>query len=116
MIAPERHQSTVFLGFVRSVPTFSPRLHIIAALLTKRFRNGHPKNFPTPEKHESQTLNKLIRIISSKIVLALSRPDLPFINDTNASDYQFEVVLFQVYANKKLKPIKCFARSFNSHE
>lgn len=67
------------------------------------------------DDYESQDFDELIQEISSKPVLALSRPDLPFAIDTNASAFQVVASLFQISPDREWKPIAFWSRSLSSH-
>lgn len=73
-------------------------------------------NLPPLNDHEIQAYHKLIRSISSQLVLALPHPSLLFVIDTNASDYQVETAQFHVYQDRERKPIGFWSFSFNAHE
>lgn len=47
-------------------------------------------DLPVLDVNDSKAFDKLIRTISLERVIALPRPDLPFLLDTDASEYQVQ--------------------------
>lgn len=103
---PECDLTAIVPRIVKPIPTFFPNYFDIAALLTNFLRKKQPEDLPILNDHESKAIDKLIRKISSKPVLALPRPDLPFVIDADVSDYQVGTALFSVYPDGERKPIE----------
>lgn len=103
-------------GLCNLYQRFVPHYTEIAARLNKFLQKGQPKNSPTLDDHESQTKGKRVQIRSSKPVLALPRPELPFVIDTDTGEYQLGAALLQVYPDGYRKPIGFLSRSLNSNE
>lgn len=74
-----------------------------------------PENVPILENHKSHVFDKLIQTIPSKPVLAVSRPGLLFVIDTDISYNHMGVALFLVYSDIERKPFEIWSRSLNLH-
>lgn len=94
------------LGLYNLTWRFFSHYRDIAAPLTKFLKKGQTKHFSTLGDHDIQDYNTLHRTILSKPVLAFKSPDLPFVIDTDASDYNVREALFHVYLDGERVPIK----------
>lgn len=84
---------------------FVPSSTDIATLLTKFLRKVQPKILQTLNDQEIHAFDKLFQTMSSKPVLDLPCPDLRFVIETDAKDYQVGAALFQAYSDGECYPI-----------
>lgn len=112
----ESHQSLVSFGLWNLYGRFVPNFKDIAAPMTKCFQNRQRKNIPALDEHESQSFDMLIRTISPKPVLALQRLDLPFVIETDVSNYQTGAALSQIYPDGNRRQVGYWSWSLNSNE
>lgn len=88
----------------------------IAASLKNFFKNGQLHVLPALKDHKSEFFDKPIQTIASKPIFVVLIPDLPFIIDTDAGDYQFRAALFQSHPYEERKKIWIFILPLNSHK
>lgn len=105
-----------FLRLCNPYWRFVPNYTNFVAPLTKILEKWQPKGLQALNDHESQAFDEHIKTVSSKEVLVLPSPDLPFVIGTDANDYQLGAVLFQVYTDGDRKPIRFCFRSISSDE
>lgn len=105
-----------FLGLYNLHWRFVPVYIDIEAPMIKFLCNGQPKDLQGLDKPEVQAFEKPIQITSAERILALPLPDLLFVFDKDASDYQVGVALFQVYSDEEQKQVEFRSWSLNLHE
>ena len=98
----------VYRRFIKDFATISAPLN---ALLCKYA----PDNFEL-RQNKIDSFNNLRQKLTSPPVLSLPKPDLPYILDSDANDFQAGCVLQQRYPDKSLHPIGFFSRALNDTE
>ena len=104
-----------FLGLCNVYRRFVPRYATVAAPLTDLLKKGTPDELPPFGISQSVAFNALIEAVTAPPVLALPKPGLRFILDTDACDYQIGCALFQLQEGEK-KPIGYWSRTLQPAE
>ena len=103
-----------FLGLSNVYRRFVTRYSHVAAPLNTLLKKGNPVTLAPFEEAEMDAFQTLVTAITSPLVLALLKANLPYSIDTDASDYQVGCALFQTDKNGERRPIGFWSRSLNS--
>jgi len=105
-----------FLGCFNVYRRFIRDYTKIAAPLFALLRKGQPVKIAQLSEEAIYAFDELIRAVTNPPVLALPRADLPYSIDTDASDYQLGVALFQHPTEGPRQPIGYWSRTLQGAE
>ena len=105
-----------FLGCCNVYRRFIRDYTKIAAPLYAKLKKGQPIKLEPFDDESCKAFETLISSLTSPPVLALPRADLPYSIDTDASEYQVGVALFQHLPNGDRQPIGFWSRTLQAAE
>ena len=105
-----------FLGLANVYRRFVRGFTNIAAPLNRLLKNGMPDKLEGFNLEEQKAFENLKRAVTTPPVLRLPRRGLPYVVDTDASNYQLGATLFQKHDDDKLYPIGYWSLTLNFHD
>ena len=105
-----------FLGMCNVYRRFIKDFATIARPLTSLTKKEVAERWQVLTEEQMHSFETLKEKLVSPPVLALPRPDLPYIVETDANDYQVGCVLSQKYPDGTVKPLGYFSKTLSDTE
>ena len=105
-----------FLGLCNVYRRFIRNFTHMAAPLYDMLKKGKPTKFDSLSEEAAKAFDALIEKVTNPPVLALPRADLPYSIDTDASDYQLGVALFQHLPDGTRQTLGYWSRTLQAAE